>query len=214
VLGIDEVGYGALAGPLVIGAVLAPADWEHASLRDSKAFSGSDGKAERARAKVLNELALSDNREDPSVLYFLHRTTWDSVDRLGVYAARLKAFGEVASEALKLTPPGETLVVIDGDTRSTRDGRGPQVEHACIPKADALVPHVSAASIVAKVARDTEMRGFDRVYPEYNFGKHKGYGSPEHQEAIRAHGLCPIHRKSYKMKFLNDANAFSPSPRP
>lgn len=205
VIGIDEVGYGALAGPLVIGAVLAPADWGHSVLKDSKAFKGTSesGKAERGRAAALATLAHS----APGASYFLHRTHWQEVDRLGVYQARLKAFAEVAAVSLAAVPAGTALVVIDGDVRA------PGLEHVCLPKADSFVPHVSAASIVAKVSRDTEMRGFDAVYPEYKFGNHKGYGSPEHQEAIVVHGLCPIHRKSYKMKFLAGDRGSSPSPR-
>jgi ribonuclease HII len=205
VLGIDEVGYGALAGPLVIGGVIAPANWTHPLLKDSKKFTGNAEQAEVKRAAALMEVARADNREDPDVLYFLHRTPPDVVDRLGVYNARIRAFGEIASAVLKYVELGSCLVVIDGDVRA------PGLEHVCLPKADSFVPQVSAASIVAKVARDTEMRGFDAVFPEYKFGKHKGYGSPEHQEAIVAHGLCPIHRKSYRMKFLEGARGSSPS---
>jgi ribonuclease HII len=206
VIGIDEVGYGALAGPLVIGGVIAPADWEHPLLKDSKKFGGGSEKAEVKRAAALMEIARADDREDPSVLYFLHRTPPDEVDRCGVYQARIRAFGEIASVMLKLVDPGSCLVVIDGDVRA--EG----LDHACLPEADSFVPHVSAASIVAKVARDTEMRQLAKVFPEYGFQRHKGYGSPEHQEAILAHGLCPIHRKSYKMKFLAGASVTSPSP--
>lgn len=204
VIGIDEVGYGALAGPLVIGAVAAPARWDHPLLKDSKKFTGGDGKAERGRASVLAELAAC-NQRMPEARYYLHRTHWEEVDRLGVYQARIKAFGEIASVALSMIPAGTALVVIDGDVRANG------LEHVCLPKADGFVPQVSAASILAKVSRDTEMRGFDAIYPEYKFGKHKGYGSPEHQEAILAHGLCPIHRKSYRMKFLKGEKDSSPS---
>jgi ribonuclease HII len=202
IVGIDEVGYGALAGPLVIGGVLAPTPWTHPLLRDSKAFEGSTEQKERARAKVLDELAFSE-REDPAATYFLHSTPSEEVDRIGVGAARLRAFEAVAMEALNMVPEGRCLVVIDGNLRV------PGLEHACLPKADSFVPQVSAASIVAKVHRDTEMRLLDRQYPGYLFAKHKGYGSEEHQAAILRLGLCPLHRRSYKMKFLE--NSSSPS---
>lgn len=207
VVGIDEVGYGALAGPLVIGAVLALANWDHPALKDSKAFRGSSssGEAEHARARVLAQLAEAACTPAKEAVYLLHRTPCEEVDRVGVYQARLKAFSDVARATLAMVPTGSAMVVIDGDVRA------PGLEHVCLPKADSFVPQVSAASIVAKAARDTEMRSLDKVFPEYGFGKHKGYGSLEHQEAIRAYGLCPIHRKSYKMKFLRTATGSSPS---
>lgn len=202
VIGIDEVGYGALAGPLVIGGVVSPAGWTHPLLRDSKAFDGGTEQKERARIKVLQELAKSE-REDPSATFYLHSTPSEEVDRIGVGAARLQAFEAVARAALDGIPEGSGLVVIDGNLRV------PGLEHACLPKADSFVPQVSAASIVAKVHRDTEMRLLDAQYPGYLFAKHKGYGSTEHQNAILRLGLCPLHRRSYKMKFLE--NSSSPS---
>ena len=197
VLGLDEVGYGSLAGPLVIGAVLAPVRWEHPLLKDSKAFKGDDdGKAERARANVLQQLA-----GQPDAHYFLHRTSSEDVDRFGVYKALMRAFSDVCEHVLR--GRSDVLVVIDGDERV--EG----LEHICLPKADSFVPQVSAASIVAKVSRDTEMRLLDREYPGYLFGKHKGYGTKEHRAAILNLGLCPIHRRSYKMKFLENSSSSS-----
>ncbi len=199
VLGIDEVGYGSLAGSLVIGGVLAPISWEFSERKDSKAFRGNEGKAERARARVLQNLA---GVHDAT--YFLHRTTSDRVDELGVYQARLHAFSELCQHVLRTRSSENILVVLDGDVRI------PQLDHVCLPKADTFVPQVMAASIVAKVSRDTEMREFDKTYPNYDFGKNKGYNSPTHEEGIRKFGLCPIHRKSFKLKFLEGTSS-SPS---
>lgn len=191
VLGIDEVGYGALAGPLVVGGCLAPANWNHPLLKDSKAFKGKDGKAELARASVLAQLPKDGAK------YFISRTAVEDVDRLGVYAALMKAFRDIVDQAYE---PG-TLIVLDGDERLVG------IEHVALPKADSFVPQVSAASIIAKVTRDTEMRAYEQQYPGYLFAKHKGYGTDEHQEAIKARGLCPIHRRSYKMKFLESSSS-------
>lgn len=198
VLGIDEVGYGALAGPLVVGGVVAPIGWAHPVLKDSKAFTGSDGKAERARAAALQELA-----KEKDVLFFLCRVSNEDVDKFGVFKALLQAFEDIVVTTYAAFDR-DTLIVIDGNNRI------PNLDHVALPKADSFVPQVSAASIVAKVSRDTEMRHYDRQYPEYRFGDHKGYGSAEsHQEAIRKHGLCPIHRRSYKMRFLTESDSSS-----
>lgn len=203
VLGIDEVGYGALAGPLVIGGVLAPIGWTHPLLRDSKAFDGGTDQKERARVKVLRELAKSD-KEDREVTYFLHSTPSEEIDRIGLGEARLRAFDAVAKAGLDHLSGDHALVMIDGNVRV------PGLEHACLPKADSFVPQVSAASIVAKVYRDTEMRLIDPQYPGYLFAKHKGYGTDEHQDAILRLGLCPLHRRSFKMKFLESSSSSSP----
>ena len=202
VLGLDEVGYGALAGPLVIGAALAPASWEHPLLKDSKKFSNTPtdkGAAERKRAATLSELS---NCRD--VTFFVHRTSNEEVDRAGVFEARMKAFLEVCLVVLQQQP--DTLIVIDGDDRV--DG----LDHVCLPKADGFVPQVMAASIIAKVSRDTEMRQLDGLYPQWGFGHHKGYGTDEHRDAILKYGLCPIHRRSYKMRFLREAGVTTSSP--
>lgn len=197
VLGIDEVGYGPLAGPLVVGGVVAPADWTHPALKDSKKFHGSDGKAERLRADALKQLSA-----DETALFFICRVSNEEIDQMGVFAALMLAFEEVVVTTYAAFDR-DTLIVLDGNNR-IRD-----LEHVALPEADSFVPHVSAASIVAKVYRDTEMRGYDKQYPEYGFGAHKGYGSAAHQEAIRKHGLCPIHRRSYKMKFLENGSTSS-----
>ena len=201
VFGMDEVGYGALAGPLVIGAVLAPIDWAHPLLRDSKAFknAGNDGRAERSRALVLEKLP-----KDADVLYFLHRTEHTTVDRLGVFKARLRAFSELC-QFIYATRKEDILVVVDGKDRI------PGLEHVALPKADSFVPQVMAASIIAKVARDTEMRVLSPNYPAYDFGRNKGYNSPLHEDALKRLGRCPIHRKSYKLKFLGETGSSSPT---
>jgi ribonuclease HII len=183
VLGIDEVGYGAYAGPLVVGAVLSPLGWSHPDLNDSKKVT-----TVKAREAVLKKL-----EQAPGARYFVHRTPVEIVDRLGVFKARLASFMELVKSTRDLLP--DVLVVIDGNVRI----RG--VEHVCLPKADSFVPQVMAASLVAKVYRDTEMISMAKQYPQYGFEKHKGYGGNEkhqHVIALKKYGPCPSHRRSFR----------------
>lgn len=180
ILGLDEVGCGCLAGPLVVGAVLAPFDWSHPRLKDSK-----DTKTERERESIL--LALPSPGE---VRYFVRRTPSQEVDRVGIRTARADAFTAVCETIAKME--SSILIVIDGDVAA----RG--FEQALIPKADTFVPHVMAASIVAKVSRDTEMKNLAKEYPGYGFENHKGYGTDEHNAALEKLGPCPLHRRSYR----------------
>ena len=96
----------------------------------------------------------------------------------------------VSTECLALYP--DAVVVVDGEFT----GAVPTPNSLAIPKGDNLVPAVSAASVVAKVARDRTMLMLDRLYPEYGFGKHKGYGTRQHMLALEEHGPCPVHRRS------------------
>lgn len=183
ILGIDEVGCGCWAGPLVVGAVLAPFAWTHPLLRDSKATSG-----EKNRGKILEQLPVGGD-----VRYFLRRTPSTGVDKVGVRRARAEAFTAICQTLVHLED--DVLVVIDGDVPALG------FEQALLPKADTFVPHVMAASIVAKVSRDTEMMQAAKQYPQYGFEKHKGYGGGEnhqHTIALKKHGPCPLHRRSFR----------------
>lgn len=183
VLGIDEVGFGAWAGPLVVGGVLSPLEWNHPEVKDSKQFSGKN--KEQKRVRVLAKL----QKEAPHAKYVLHRTSWEDVDRLGLGRALLAAFESI----IRLVGMEETtLVVIDGDKHV------PGIDHVALPKADTFVPQVSAASILAKVSRDTEMIELAKKYPQYRFQDNKGYPSQAHRIALRKYGVCPVHRKSYR----------------
>lgn len=180
VLGIDEVGYGSWAGPLVVGACLAPTAWAHPSLRDSKAVT-----TEAGRGRVLEHIAGA-----PGARYFLHSTPSTQVDAMGVLNARIASFVALAKGILPLEQ--RVLVVIDGDIRA------PGIEHVLLPQADTFVPQVMAAAMVAKVFRDTEMMLHAKTYPQYGFEKHKGYHSKEHVAALNKYGPCPLHRRSYR----------------
>lgn len=194
ILGIDEVGCGCWAGPLVVGAVLAPFSWSHPLLRDSK-----DTKTEKRRGKILEQLPINGE-----VRYFTRRTPANEVDRVGIRNARGEAFTAVCQAILAIED--DVLVVIDGDVPA----RG--FTQALLPKADTFVPHVMAASIVAKVSRDTEMILLAKQYPQYGFEKHKGYGGNEdhqHTIALKKYGPCPLHRRSFRpvQKYLGSSTS-------
>lgn len=180
VLGIDEVGYGCWAGPLVVGAVLAPLSWDHPALRDSKEVKTMSG-----RANILQSLEAA-----PGARYFLRSTNQEMVDSMGVFKARLESFAALC-KALQGLEAG-TLIVIDGNIR-VRD-----VEHVVLPGADQFVPQVMAAAMVAKVSRDTEMVLHAKRWPQYGFENHKGYHSAEHVAALQKYGPCPLHRRSVR----------------
>lgn len=185
ILGIDEVGRGAYAGPLVVGAVLAPFNWAHPSLCDSKAAKGSTPeKRERKRAEILMELERA-----PGARYFLQRTSHTTIDHLGGIGAALRAS---ASSLMRQFASEDVLLVMDGNERISG------FDHVALVGGDAIVPHCMAASLVAKVSRDTEMSQFGKQFPEYGFEKHKGYGTDFHDEALRTRGPCPIHRRTVK----------------
>lgn len=179
ILGIDEVGRGPLAGPLVVGAVvLGEAKIE--GLTDSKKLSKKQ-REELDKTIRQNATAIGLGWVFP-----------DEIDTFGLSAALRKATIDAVSQ-IKV-PYHE--IIIDGTVNFLKDtNKGPYV--TIIKKADLLIPSVSAASIVAKVARDTYMEEQDKNYPEYNFKQNVGYGTRRHMEALSLHGTTPLHRRSF-----------------
>ena len=176
VAGVDEVGIGPMAGPVVAAAVMfVPGTWID-GVDDSKCLDA-------------NQRGVLDSRiRETAAGIGLGVVSSDEVDRLNVYHAGLRAMQE-AVEALS-TPPEHVLV----------DGRTiPNIPHSqsSFNKGDSLSFSIAAASIVAKVYRDALMCDMDQKYPGYGFAGHKGYCTPEHQEAVRKWGPSPIHRRSY-----------------
>ena len=179
ILGIDEVGRGPWAGPLVVGAcVLGDAQIE--GLTDSKKLTP---KKREALAPVIREKAAVG----------LGWVSAEELDRIGLSQALCKA----ARAAVKQIKVPFHEIVIDGTVNFLRDT--PLAGHVqVLKKADLLVPEVSAASIVAKVARDEYMYKLAEKYPGYGFEKHVGYGTAAHKAALEKLGPCPEHRKSFK----------------
>ena len=176
IAGVDEVGVGSLAGPVVAAAVVFPPGTVIQGVDDSKRLR----EKERERlAPVISERALGVGIGLADV---------DEIDQLNVYQAALLSMRR-AIENLPLLP--EHVLV---DARSIP---GLDIPQSALKKGDQVSFSIAAASIVAKAHRDALMRKLDRRHPEYGFGRHKGYGTPEHQKAIRQHGLLPMHRKSF-----------------
>jgi ribonuclease HII len=173
--GIDEAGRGPIAGPLIMAGVILHTPVE--GLHDSKALT------EKRREALFDVIV-----ENAS--YHVARFSAQQIDDEGISACLSKGLREIM-EVL-----GESDYLFDGNSTFGVRGLRTQV------KADAEVPEVSAASILAKVTRDREMVALAETYPEYGFEKHKGYGSQAHIEAIKAHGYCAIHRRSFRLKAL------------
>ena len=174
VAGVDEVGRGPLAGPVVTAAVILSAPIE--GINDSKKLSASKRK----------QLALE--IRERALCYAYGRAEVDEIDQLNIHHATLLAMKR-AIEALAICP-GQVLV----------DGLYiPNVSISCraIVKGDSLIKEIGAASILAKVLRDEEMEEMDKIYPGYGFSEHKGYPTEMHRTALKTLGPCAIHRRSY-----------------
>ncbi|ADR32853.1 RNase HII [Sulfuricurvum kujiense DSM 16994] len=176
--GIDEAGRGPLAGPLTIAGVILNNPIE--GLNDSK-------KLTEKKRESLYELICENS------IYHIARFDAAQIDELGLSQCLATGLREIMSAL------GEADYLYDGNSKFGVSGLRTMV------KADATVPEVSAASILAKVTRDREMIQLASLYPQYGFDGHKGYGCAAHIEAIRQYGYCEIHRKTFKLK------AFQPS---
>jgi ribonuclease HII len=177
VAGVDEAGRGPLAGPVVAAAVVLDTSTRWDGMDDSKQLNAEQ--REFLYARVLSEArAFAWSASGPR-----------AIDRDNIRRATLSAMSR-ALELLKVVPE---LVLVDGLDR-VPNVRCPQ--HAVVD-GDAQMLSIAAASIVAKVVRDRIMQRLDRVWPAYGFARHKGYGTPEHLDALRKHGPCPLHRFTY-----------------
>ena len=177
VAGVDEAGRGPLAGPVYAAAVILHPARVPDGLDDSKRLTEA---AREALEPVIQQRARS---------WAVAWASTEEIDRLNILQASLLAMRR-ALWLLHVTP---TLALVDGNRCPT--------DLPCVARAlvggDALEPAISAASILAKVARDREMRRLDAEHPQYGFARHKGYGTREHLAALARHGPCAIHRRSF-----------------
>ena len=179
VAGIDEVGRGPLAGPVVAGVVILPPRPQGAwldGIHDSKAMTAPQ--RERSYEAIIQNAWAAATGESSA----------QEIDALGIVPATSLAMRR-ALDALALVPQ---YLLIDAFPLPDVD-----IPQKAIVKGDALSLSIAAASVVAKVTRDRIMASLDRTYPEYGFASHKGYGSAEHIRRIEAHGPCPVHRYSF-----------------
>lgn len=185
-VGLDEVGRGPVAGPLTVGAVVLPPEPMILGLNDSKQLSPQH---REELADQIKEIALA---------WSVQHVEADSIDAVGMTASLRFAFLK-AIEAVEASGIVPDAVLLDGNPMHL-DSREKN-----IIKGDAKCASIAAASIVAKVERDGIMRRFAEEYPEYGFDANKGYASKEHIEAIKAYGLCPLHRASFCTAFTQES---------
>jgi ribonuclease HII len=177
VAGVDEVGRGPLAGPVVAAAVVLPQSFAPDGINDSKKLS--DRQRQTAFARICREAeGIGVGCIDAEV-----------IDRLNILQAALLA---MATAIDQLTPPPDYLLV-DGNQPVKRP-----MAQLTVTRGDSRSLSIAAASIVAKVTRDRLMADYHRLYPAYGFDRHKGYPTRAHREALQAHGGCPIHRRSFR----------------
>lgn len=186
VLGVDEVGRGAVAGPLTVAAVALPFEAPIWGINDSKQLTP-------ARRE-----ALSQQIEESALAIGIAHIPPAKIDKVGMATALRLAMGE----AIKNTGVEPDAVLIDGNPVHVHE------REICIVKGDARVACIAAASIVAKVTRDALMVGYDDVYPGYHLGECKGYASAEHIAAIKELGLSEIHRVSFCGNFVETPRLF------
>lgn len=176
VCGVDEAGRGPLAGAVYAAAVILDPANPIVGLRDSK-------KLTEARRELLAE-----EIKAKSLAWSIAYCTETEIDNLNILQASLLAMRR-AVESLKIVP---TLALIDGNRCPVMP-----IRSEAIVKGDDKVPAISAASILAKTARDASLAQLHRKYPQYGFDQHKGYPTALHLERLRIHGVSPVHRKSY-----------------
>lgn len=178
VAGLDEVGRGALAGPVVAAAViLNPEAALPSNLNDSKKLSRSE------RERISCEL------QDSVVAFAIGAVSPEEIDRINILQATRQAMLIALRE---LSQPADYLLI---DALELKDAGLPQ---RAIIGGDGISASIAAASIIAKTYRDALMRDYEHVYPQYDFARHVGYGTPHHLAALRSHGATPIHRRSFR----------------
>ena len=181
ICGIDEVGRGPLAGPVVAAAVIFPKDVDILYLNDSKQVS------EKKREELYLEI------KEKAICYAVGMADVETIDAINILQADYVAMRQAISK-LKVAPQ-----ILLNDAVTIPSINQPQVP---IIKGDAKSISMAAASILAKVERDHLMCVYDEMYPEYGFARNKGYGSAEHIEAIKKYGPCEIHRKTFITHFV------------
>ena len=177
IIGADECGYGSWAGPLVVCAVAVPVNWTPPNgLNDSK-------KLRKAKHEELFYILKT------SVTYLAEMAHSDEIDRDGVIPALKRCYRTVVQGLRERYP--DSFIILDGEVSI------PEVPHISFPRADGEVPAVMAASVIGKYLHDRYMLTMAEKYQGYGFADSCGYGTPQHVQALRKLGPCPIHRRSY-----------------
>lgn len=182
VAGVDEAGRGPLCGPVVAAAVILPPNLFIEGVNDSKKLS------EKKREKIYEEIV-----SNKDISFAIGISDVDVIEKVNILNATKLAMIQ-AIKGLNVKPD---YVLIDGNQNIDID-----IPSQTLVSGDSKSASIAAASIIAKVTRDRMLLEFDKEYPEYNFAKHKGYGTKAHIEAIQKYGLCKIHRPSFCKNFV------------
>ena len=182
ICGIDEAGRGPLAGPVVVTGVIMPKESMIEGVNDSKKVS------EKKREKLYDIIL------EEAISYSVAIIGQDVIDEINILNATKQGVTQVV-EGLDVKP---NLILVDALTHINTKG----IPYDSIIKGDAKCYNIAAASIIAKVTRDRIMREWDKIYPQYGFINHKGYGTAKHIAAIKEYGPCLIHRKSFIKNFV------------
>ena len=182
VCGVDEAGRGPLCGPVVAAACILPQGLYIEGLNDSKKLSP------KKRKLVYNQII------ENAIAYYIAEASVEEIDELNILEADMLAMRR-AVEGLSVKAD---FALIDGNV-----SRGFEIPTMTVIKGDATSPSIAAASILAKVTRDEMCEQMDKDYPQYGIGKHKGYGTKQHMDALREFGPSPIHRKKF-IRFLDE----------
>ena len=193
IAGTDEAGRGALAGPVCAAAAYLTHEQEQEllalGLKDSKKLT------QKSREKIFAAM------QELGVLFAYSFVNIEVIERENILNASLSAMRRSVFKLLNKLNNKDICVIVDGNIRI----KDLNLTQWPLIKADLLIPAVSAASVIAKVTRDNLMLRLDEIYKYYNFAKNKGYPVKEHIEAIRLHGLSPVHRKSFCRKIIKEA---------
>ncbi|MBQ1988726.1 MAG: ribonuclease HII [Clostridia bacterium] len=184
ICGVDEAGRGPLAGPVCAAAVILPENCEIEGLNDSKKLS------EKKREMLFDVIC------EKAVSYSIAFGSIEVIEKFNILEATFIAMNR-AIDGLEVTPD---FALIDGN----RVPKNIKIPCETVVKGDFKSASIAAASILAKVTRDRLMEEYDEKYPEYNFKKHKGYGTKEHTELILKYGVSEVHRPSFLKKLLGD----------
>ena len=177
--GTDEAGRGCLAGPVTAAAIILKPDFTHKTLNDSKLLT------ERQRMELQPLL------KEVSLTYAVAHVFPETIDKLNILNASLKAM-HMALDGLSHSPEH---IMVDGNKFIPY----PNIPHTCVIKGDRKFLHIAAASVLAKTARDAYMEQIHRDYPMYGWKQNKGYPTAVHREALKQHGPCEHHRKSFRL---------------
>lgn len=186
ICGIDEAGRGPLAGPVAVGAVIMKHDSMLEWVNDSK-------KVTERRREILYDKIIED-----SIAWSVQLISEKEIDELNILEATKKGLNLAIKDIIEQINTKPNIIIVD----ALREIETLGIPYQSIIKGDANCYSISCASILAKVTRDRVMKQWDEIYPQYGFAQHKGYGTAKHIQAIKEHGPCKIHRKSFIKNFI------------